>query len=531
MSSSPFLPLPPGLEILATESIDDLLRVEVVSTRSGSRCPLCFHPAMRIHSRYTRVVADVPCGGFQVQLVLQVRKFFCDTPQCPRKIFTERLPVFVQPWARMTTRFSQMLQALALATCGELGARLAGRLGMHTSPTTLLRRVMALPTAPPEHVSSLGIDDFSFRRGRTFGTILVDLDRHQVIDLLADRSTKSAAAWMRQHPEIKYVSRDRGNNYAQAAREGAPQATPVADRFHLTKNLVEAIEPLVARCYKELRKAQAPLPLPAVPKANEWRQTCDKNAQHQRLARLANNQERFAQMIAFQQRGIPQKEIASRLGITVRTVQHWNERGACPGSQRRRKRSSIFDPYAPYVLARWKQGCRDISLLWQEIQAQGFPGKIRTVYRFIRTLRQEPVELPAPSVLDRVSVQEALWLIARPLDDLKADERIDLQELCQASSKLSTLHTLVQSFGQIVRKREGYRLQDWKKQVAESGLSEVQRFAKGLKRDEVAVLAGLTVVYSNGQVEGQVNKLKLLKRTMYGRAEFPLLRQRVLHAL
>jgi len=188
---------------------------------------------MRIHSPYTRVLADVPCGGLQVQLVLHVRKFFCDTVGCPRKIFTERLPIFVQPWARMTTRFSQVLQALAEASCGELGARLAGRLGIRTSPTTLLRLVMARPSAPPEHVSSLGIDDFSFRRRRTFGTILVDVDRHQVIDLLPERSVKSAAAWMQSHPEIRYVSRDRGNDYAQATRDGAPQARAVADRFHV----------------------------------------------------------------------------------------------------------------------------------------------------------------------------------------------------------------------------------------------------------------------------------------------------------
>ncbi len=151
------------------------------------------------------------------------------------------------------------------------------------------------------------------------------------------------------------------------------------------------------------------------------------------------------------------------------------------------------------------------------------------MYRFIQTLRHEPVELPAPSILDRVSVQEALWLIARPFDDLKADERTDLEELCPASTPLSTLHLLVQSFGQIVRKREGHRLEDGKQQVAESGLAEVQRFAKGLKRDAAAVLAGLTVAYSHGQVEGQITKLKLIKRMMYGRAGFPLLRQRMVH--
>jgi len=288
---------------------------------------------------------------------------------------------------------------------------------------------------------------------------------------------------------------------------------------------------VVTRCYKEVRKAQVPLPPPALPKAKQWRQAIDANAEGKRLARLAHNQERFKQVIDLQLRGVKQEEIAKLLGISKWTLQRWIEQGTCPGSARRRKRRSIFDPYAPYVLARWRQGCRDVSLLWQEIRDQGFSGKIRTVYRFIRTLRQGPVELPAPSVLDRVSVQEALWLIVRPLAALKADERADLQELCQTSQELETLHTLVQSFGQIVRKREGYRLEAWMKQVSDSGLADVQRFAKGLERDKAAVLAGLTLVYSNGQVEGQVNKLKLLKRTMYGRAGFPLLRQRVLHAL
>src|SRR5260370_31569630 len=149
MSSWPFLRLPPGLEILTTTTVDDLLRVEVVSTRSSSRCPLCFHPAVRIHSCYTRVVADVPCGGFQVQLVLHVRKFFCDTPRCSRRIFTERLSIFVQPWARTTTRLCQMLQALDLATYGQLSTRLAGPLGNHTSPSPSLPRITALPTSPP----------------------------------------------------------------------------------------------------------------------------------------------------------------------------------------------------------------------------------------------------------------------------------------------------------------------------------------------------------------------------------------------
>jgi transposase len=365
------------------------------------------------------------------------------------------------------------------------------------------------------------IDDFSFRRGRKFGTILVNLDKHQVIDLLDERSSKTAADWMRGHPEIDYVSRDRGKDYTQGATEGAPQTLQISDRFHLMKNLVEAIEPEVSRCYKQLRQAQLPLPTPSLPPADEWRQAPDADAERKRLARLADKQERFEQVKGFLSQGLSPKEIAQRLAMPVRTVYRWP----------RRKRRSIFDPYAPYVLSRWQQGCRDVSLLWQEIQDQGFQGSLQTVYRFVKALRQESGSLPAPSVLDRVAVQKAIWLLARPDEKLKAQERSDLQELCQASQELAALHTLVQSFEQMVRKREGHRLQDWMKQVETSSFRGVKRFAQGLERDQEEVLAGLTLVYSNGQVEGQINKLKLIKRQGYGRAGFPLLRQRMLHAL
>lgn len=528
---SSLLSLPEGLHVEWIKPQGTDLSVGVISRRPSSCCPLCAQASSQVHSRYQRTLCDVPCGNRKVVLHLSVRKFFCRNPDCARKIFTEQLSPFVQPWAQVTTRLFEAVQAIGLATSGELGTRLADRIRIHASPTTMLRRIMDLSSSAAGRVTVLGIDDFSFRRGRRFGTILVDLSSHQVIDLLDKRSTKSASEWMQNHPEIEYVSRDRGNDYAQAAREGAPQATPVADRFHLYKNLVEAIEPAVARCYKEIRK-DLPKPIePKLPSVKEWRPARSRAHEHQHAARLATNQERFDSMMELQKFGIPQQEIARRLGVTVRTIQNWNKQGSCPGHRRRRKRRSLFDPYAAYVLKRWKEGCKKGSALYREIKEKGYRGTDRQVYRFLQTLKQEPVELPVLPVLSRVSVREALWLIARPFDDLEADERTDLSELCQASRQLATLHMLVQSFGQLVRKREGHRLEDWKQQVAQSGFTEVQRFAKGLERDQEAVLAGLTLVYSNGQVEGHVNKLKLLKRTMYGRAGFALLRQKVLQAL
>jgi transposase len=233
MFSSPFLPLLTGLKIATTSMRDDLLVVQVVSTKMKSCCPLCFCVAERRHSQYTRVVADLPCAGFRVQLILHVRRFFCVQIDCNRKIFTERLPAFVLPWARLTVRLCEAFQSLGLATSGELGTRLAERLAIQTSPTTILRRIMTLPTGAVKRVVELGIDDFAFRRGRKFGTILVDMQSHQTIDLLPDRKKETAATWMSMHPEIKLVSRDRGGDYASAAASGAPQAIQVADRFHL----------------------------------------------------------------------------------------------------------------------------------------------------------------------------------------------------------------------------------------------------------------------------------------------------------
>jgi transposase len=240
MKVKPLLALPKEFEVRSMDVTAEKVTITATSTQKVAACPLCSSLALRVHSHYLRHIADLPCGGRQVCLALHVRKFFCDVITCPRKIFAERLTPFVEPQARGTSRLCQIVQIIGLSTGGMLGVRVTDRLGIHTSRMTILRRIMALPTPPVASVVQLGIDDFSFRRGRKFGTILVDMQSHQVIDLLPDRKAETAATWMRLHLEIELVSRDRGGDYASAAAAGAPQAIQCADRFHLLKNLGEA---------------------------------------------------------------------------------------------------------------------------------------------------------------------------------------------------------------------------------------------------------------------------------------------------
>jgi transposase len=388
MFSSPFLPLPAGLKIATTSMREDLLLVQVVSTNVRSCCPLCFCPAERCHSQYTRVVADLPCAGFRVQLILHVRRFFCDTTDCIRKIFTERLPAFVLPWARLTVRLCKALQSLGLATCGELGTRLAERLAIQTSPTTILRRIMVLPTAAIEQVSELGIDDFSFRRGRKFGTILVDLQSHQTIDLLPDRKKETAAAWMSMHPEIKLVGRDRGGDYASAAASGAPQAIQCADRFHMLKNLGEALEAVLAHHLAAHRTRQAE-ELKATPLSTAQPRQSPKLSPKAAQQSQAKREERLAQyqhVVTLQKLGFSQTTIADQVGIGHATVSRWLAHGAFPEQQSRPRKIGL-DSHLPFLRERWEAGCHNIAQLYRELVARGYTQSYASVYESLVRLR------------------------------------------------------------------------------------------------------------------------------------------------
>jgi len=538
MEGASLLALPEGMQIEQIQITETGLVIQVAATTPTSSCPLCSEISSSIHCHYQRTLRDAPCAGRRVQLLLTVRKFTCRNPYCERKVFTERLPDFVEPWARTTLRFCQQITSIGLATCGKGGKKLAARLGMQTSRNTILRRIMELPDPSLRSVVFLGIDDFAFRRGYRFGTILVNLESHRVVDLLADRQAETAAQWMRQQPDLAVISRDRGGEYASAAREGAPQAIECADRFHIVKNLTEAFQVLLARCQAEILAETKPdepdqseqnKPIISI---EEWRPPEPAHVEKVRLARRAGRYARYQQVVELSRQGGATKEIAGRVGLSDRTVRDWLKQGAFPEAQKRRKKQSSFDPFAAYVLKRWQDGEHNGLVLWQEIKKQGYTGTDRSVYRYLKTLKQAEVRTSLhPERLQKYSVNAAIWLFVRDPNKLEEIEQEDLAAFCQASAPLKKAYEILQDFLSIVHQREGQRLDAWLARVAESGLPELQSFATGVERDKDAVKAGLTWPINNGMVEGHVTKLKLIKRTMYGRAGFALLRQRVLHAV
>jgi transposase len=398
---------------------------------------------------------------------------------------------------------------------------------------------MDLPDEARASVVYLGIDDFAFRRGYQFGTILVDLESHHIIDLLPDRRAETSAAWMRDNPEIHAVSRDRASAYASAASQAAPQAIQIADRFHVSKNLTEATQLLLARCQAEIAATGSRTEQPAhnessqpVIEIEEWRPKEPAQVKKVRLQRRAGREARYEQVISGHSQGLTTREIASQLGMSQRTVQKWLAAGAFPEAKKRRKKRSDFDLFAPYVLKRWQEGEHNGLILWHEIVAQGYTGSDRTVYRHIQTLKQAHVQACLnPDRLCKFTASTAVWLFVRDKKSLDEFEQEDLVTFCQASPTLKRAYDLVQDFMQMVRKREGHRLDAWLERVVTSDLPELEQFATGVQKDKDAVKAGLTWPVNNGQTEGQVTKLKLIKRTMYGKADFPLLRQRVLHAI
>jgi transposase len=534
--------LPAEITITSVDPSPTELVMGVACQAPRMECPECHQPSARMHGSYQRTVADLPCAGRNVILVLTVRKFVCGTPTCPRKIFTERLPGLVESYARMTSRLIALVQALGLVAGGQMGTRQADRSGIATTPSTLLRHLMQLPAPLTRAVRVLGVDDFAWKKRFTYGTILVDLERRKIIDVLTDRESATVEAWLQEHPEVEFVSRDRGKEFTKAATMGAPQAQQVVDRFHVVKNLSEVLQEILGHCRAEIRQGEAAVSefekaaeerARGLPTVATWQQCTPAHVKKAHQARQASRDDRYQQMATLRAQGLTQSEVAKRMGMSERAVRHWLKRGAAPTNERHFRRRSVFDPYATYVLERWQDGIHEARQLYEEIQAQGFSGTVRIVQRFVQALRDNPEQITlAPATgADRFSSKTATWLFIRDPKQLTTQKQAELELICQRSETARKTYALTQQFMSMVRLRRGQDFELWLSAVEASSIPELCRFAQGLLKDKAAVVAGLTLSYSNGPVEAQVHKLKLVKRSMYGRAKLPLLRQRLLHAV
>jgi len=532
--------------------MDDLttqLTLRVTSTQALVHGPICRFPTRRVHSRYVRTVADLPWASWRVVLHLQVRKFFCANGRCPRRIFTERLAPLVTPWARRTQRLMHWLTHIAMALGGRAGVRLCRTLGLAISRHTLLHllRHLPLPDVATPHV--LGVDAWASRKRQTYGTVLIDLERRRPLALLPDREAKTFALWLQAHPGVGVITRDRSRAYADGARQGAPDAIQVADRFHLLQNLAEALDQVFNAHSSTLEAInevlhQAPgarpdgtvaVPVPPPPPPCSARELA-----HQRQAqRRALHQ----QIWGLHQQGWPGWAIAQQLGIGKNTVYRYLRTETLPERQRRADRGrSILTPYHAYLLERWNAGHRDALRLFRELQQRGYAGSYPTVARYAQRLRQAQGQTPRqrklrqtlPVVAEPASrhltARRATWLVLRRPERLNDDEAAQLAQLQAQQPELAGAIALAQDFTRLVRERQPDQLEPWLARAAESPHVPLQRFAKGLRDDYDAVTAGVTLPWSNGPVEGQINRLKLLKRQMFGRANLDLLQQRFLLA-
>jgi len=533
--------------------------------RTQDSCPNCQTVSATVHGRYWRHPQDLPWLGLSVRLHLEVQRFTCGNKGCNRKTFavgmTELLPVR----ARRTARLKEHHLATAYLLGGEAGRGLLQLLGMPISGDTLIRDIRQSGEAHPATVRVVGVDDWAFKKGQTYGTILVDLETQQPIDLLGTRETKAVTAWFQAHPEIEIVSRDRGKEYIKAATDGAPQAEQVADRWHLLHNLREAVVSFLQQqpgCLQAAAQAPvvdqnkepvsppsqaesspvsaetAPEPVPLALVTNE------KPLPQTGQAPSAQRQERFDQVRQLKQTGYSDRAIARQMKMSTTTVRTYVEAEQCPHYPAGRASTSKLTPWLPYLEERWQAGCTNASQLWREIEAQGFSGCLGLVGLWAsnqrkllpiqqRYSRQQP-ETVQPPLLRRTqpvpwSAQRAAWLIILEHEKLDDDEQAARTRMLEVDPQAVTADRLARKFIQLVKERRSKDLEQWLNDVATSGIKSLTSFANGIRGDLAAVRNAMSMPWSNGQVEGQINRLKFIKRQMYGRAKLDLLRKRVLY--
>lgn len=530
------------LEAFVSEESLIVLRVRVIQKQS--KCPLCQIDSRSLHSHYIRSITDLPWHGVAVRLELHTRKFRCRNEVCRRKVFCERLPKVVECYGRKTVRLTSVLTLLAFALGGEAGARTASKLNLTVSGDTLLKLLRQQNEQPIPPVRVLGVDDFAFRRGRFYGTILVDLERRCPIDLLPDRESDTLAKWLKAHPEVEIVSRDRSKAYAEGSTNGAPNAVQIADRWHLLKNLGEYLERLLLRHHSLWRgkisdsllssplvQTTKPISVVEVMPTNVLRP--EVAARHQARAAV------YRQVFELLEQSVPIEQVAGRIGKSARTIFRWIKEGEC--RPRTRNRKSELDQHWGFINDWQINENNNVMHLWQELQRRGYRGSSMAVRRYLErkklvstTKRKRIIrskvenKVPLKPIIPLITPRTAVLKLLHS-DKLNEPEKSVVDQILRASPEIEKAVELGREFETLLMRRSATSLDDWLRKARTSSIAEIKSFARGLTQDQSAVQAAVKYDWSQGQVEGQVNRLKLIKRQMYGRAKFDLLKARVIH--
>ncbi len=435
----------PGCRILrVVRDGPDALLIAAESRRDHARCPGCRTVSTSVHSRYRRQPADLPASGQAVRLRLTIRRFYCRNPSCPRRTFAERLPRLLGRHAQRTRRLAEAQVQTALALGGAPAARLLSHLAMPTSPTTLLQAIRGLPLPAQGKPSIVGVDDWALRKGRTYGTILVDLERRRPLDLLPDRSASTFAAWLRREPQIQLVARDRSTEYARGTALGAPGAVQVADRWHLLLNTRQMVERWLARVHPRLKQ------LPAVPpSSSSTRRTRPyPRAPSETLTRAAARGRWEAFYDEVQRRraeGQSLRRINRETGLARATVRKYAFSASFPRHGLRGPGPSILDPYLDRLHARLAEGCENAMQLWRELRDLGFPGTSKQIRRWLSERRTRPAKTmtrrwhipPAPANPTTSwppplpSPKQLSWLLLREPEELAPKDAAVVERVMQ----------------------------------------------------------------------------------------------------
>jgi len=526
-----------------------------VDGQDSAVCPGCQSVSRSRHSRYWRSLQDLPIQGTPVILRVHVGRWRCRNAGCERRIFTERPFKVCAPHARQTKRSDEIIAVVGHALGGRPGQRLMSRLGMPLSADTLIRRVKkaARRSVLPHPIRVLGVDDWAWRKGQTFGTILVDLERSQVVDLLPTRSADSLVEWLAQYPEVTIVSRDRQGVYSEGTRRAAPKAVQVADRFHLVLNLIQAVERHLAVNRRHLRIARpSASPLPPSPTKDEVKSQIKPirvrskvMMQQMEVARQRRQQklELFETIKQMRAAGMKVSQIARQLGLCRRRIDKWIRFDELPERDRMQPRPGMPESFRDYLRQRWETGCRHGRTLFAEIRKLGYVGCYSGLAELLSPWRQpkseteraisavpEPtqLEITTPTVSRQLSPQVAAALLSKVRTELTNHQAQIVDTLKQQCPGFAEMRKLVLRFRAILRGGKLATLHRWMEQARKTGIHALVRFVRTLKQDLNAVESAVSTPWSNGPVEGQINRLKILKRQMYGRAGIELLRARLL---